>query len=229
MARRFWLPKALPELANLLNNFSAKISVYGDTLGMTPAQVTAAQDLCTHLLAAYNYGENSRATMQAVTQWRDLVFDGEPEGTAASPTPEFAAPPDLPFKRGTLQLFIKLRDQIVANNNYTTAIGEDLGVIGPEITPRPPEDVTPNLKVSTSSGDTVKIAGSMQRMSGMRITYKPTNGAVREVAFITTTPAEIYIAKDNDALPENGTIQAQFYRKNEPYGNPSAIYPVTLA
>lgn len=229
MARRFWLPSSLSEQVSLLNNFSAKITTYADTLGMTPAQVTAAQDLCTHLVAAYNYADNSRATMQGVTQWRDLIFEGQPEGTAASPTPEFPTPPDLPFKRGTMLQFIRLRDQIVANNNYTTAIGEDLGLIGPEITPKPPEDVSPNLKVTTTSGDTVKIAGSMQRMSGMRITYKPTNGAVREVAFITATPAEIYIAKDNDALPENGTIQAQFYRKNEPYGNPSAIYPVTLA
>ncbi len=229
MARRFWLPAALPELVNLLTNFSAKIGSYGETLGMLPAQVTSAQDLCTHLIAAYNYAENARATMQAVTQWRDLVFNGEPVGSSALPVPEFASAPDLPFKRGTLQLFIRLRDQIVANDNYTFAIGEDLGIVGPEITPKPPEDVTPNLKVSVSSGDTVKIGGSMQRMSGMRITYKPTNGAVREVAFITSTPAEIYIAKDNDALPENGTIQAQFYKKNEPYGNPSAIYPVTLA
>lgn len=72
MARRFWLPNALVEQVNLLNKFSAKIPTYAETLGMTPVQVTAAQDLCTQLVAAFNYADNARAAMQGVTHWRAI-------------------------------------------------------------------------------------------------------------------------------------------------------------
>jgi hypothetical protein len=229
MPRKYWLETSLADLANQLTNFSLKIATQGTVLGWTPAQVTAAQDLCTMLLTAYNYSEASKTTSQGVNNWREMVFNGEPVGASAGQAPAFMVATVLPYTRGGLQQFIALRDQIVANPNYTEAIGEDLGIVGAEIAPKPEGDITPNLKVTVTSGtDNVTVGGSMQGASAMQITYTPKGGVSRQVAFVTKTPVEITITKADPLEPENGSLQAQFYKKNELYGNPSAVYPITL-
>ena len=128
MARRPWWPATLADQISLITNFNSKIGSYATTLGWTPAQVTAALLIGAQMKDAAQYADASKATMQAVTQWRDLVFSGEPAGSPAMPIPTFAAPPDFDATRGNLQQFTRLRDQILSNNNYTSAIGEDLGV-----------------------------------------------------------------------------------------------------
>lgn len=229
MPRKFWLPSALADQITLFTNFKAKISSYATELGFTPAQVLAAQELCTQMISAYNYAEASRTTMQSVTQWRDLVFNGEPMGTPASAAPLFTPPADLTFTRGCVQQFMRLRDQIVANDKYTTAIGEDLGIVGPQVTPPSPESVSPNLKVSVTEGESVLVTGSMQGMNALRMVYTPKGGEPREVAFITSTPAGFTITKADPDKPENGELRAVFFKKNLPFGNPSPIYPITLS
>lgn len=229
MARKFWWPSTMADQVALLNNFSAKIGNYVTVLGWTAAQLTVAEALCAQMVSAFNYADASRATMQSVTQWRDLVFYGEPAGSSAMPIPEFTAVPDRTFVRGCVQQFTRLRDQIVANDNYTTAIGEDLGLLGPEITPPSPESVSPNLKITVTEGDSVTVAGSMKGMNAMKMVYTPKGGEPREVAFITSTPAGFTITKADPDKPENGELRAVFYKKNVPFGNPSPIYPITLS
>lgn len=229
MARKYWLASTLAAQLTQLTNFKLKIATQGEVLGWTPAQITAAQDLCTNLITALNYSEACKASAQAITNWREMVFTGEPVGALAGQPPAFPEPQALPYTRGGIYQFISLREQIVANPNYTDAIGEDLGIVGAESTPKPEEDVSPNLKVTVTSGtDNVTVGGSMQGMSAMAITYTPKGGVSRQVAFVTSTPVEIAITKEDPLEPENGTLQAQFYKKNEPFGSPSAVYPITL-
>lgn len=158
-----------------------------------------------------------------------MIFNGEPVGASAGPCPQFSPGPVEAFTRGGVQQFSKLRDQILANNNYTNAIGEDLGLIGAEITPPSPESVSPNLKISVTEGDTVTVSGSMQGMNALKMMYTPKGGTAREVAFVTSTPAGFTITKTQPGVPENGELRAVFYKKNLPYGNQSPIYPITLS
>ena len=229
MARRPWWPATLADQVVLLNNFSLKIGTYATTLGWTPAQVIAAALVCAEMRDAAQYADASRATMQAVTQWRDLVFSGEPEGSPAMPIPVFPASPAFDATRGNLHQFMRLRDQILANNAYTEAIGQDLGLVGAEISPISPESVAPSLKITVTDGDTVNVAGSMQGMNAMKLVYTPTGGTGREVAFLTSTPAGFTITKTDPTKPENGELRAFFYKKNAPYGTPSPNYPITLS
>ena len=126
MPRRFWWPSSLADQITLLNNFSAKIGSYSTVLGWTPAQLSAANGLCMDMVQAQAYAEASKLTMQSVTQWRDMIFNGEPVGSNAGPCPQFSPGPVEAFTRGGVQQFSKLRDQIISNNAYTSAIGEDL-------------------------------------------------------------------------------------------------------
>ena len=125
----------------------------------------------------------------------------------ASPTPEFAAPADLTFHRGCVDKLSKYRELMTANLNYTEAIGEDLMIIGDEITPVSP-NVEPALKIEKSNEpsfagtDSIVITGSMNKMNGVRIMYTVKGGVAREVGFFTSLPATVVITKTN-ANPQN--------------------------
>jgi hypothetical protein len=122
----------------------------------------------------------------------------------------------------------------MSNNGYTDVMGEALGLIGPEVTPIDPALTQPSLKMTVSGEssftgtDSVVISGSMQNNGAMKVMYTPKGGVPREVAFVTSLPATITITKTDASEPEAGSIQAQFYKKNQPVGSPSPNYPVTL-
>lgn len=229
MARKFWLPGAMPDQLVLIQNFRGKIALYETPLGFTPADITAAQALCDAFVDAYNFTEQCKTTMQSTTKWRDMIMYGEPIGTAAPAGPVFPAAPTKSYTRGVVNQFIQLRDRIVAAPGYTVSIGEDLGIVGAEVLPRPEQDVTPNLKTATSTGYWVNLSGSMQGMDALRVEYAPKGGTFKTVAFLTNTPGGFQIAPLAAGQPETGHIRAVFIKKNAEFGNYSADYPVTLS
>ena len=229
MPKKFWWASSLADQVSTVQNFMSKIGGYALPLGWTPAQVTAARNLCTAFIETYNFAEASRMTMQAVTQWRDLVFNGQPTG-GQIPSPPMFPIGDLPAAtRGVVTQFFALRDQIVANSGYTLAMGEDLGIVGAEITPLAPTDMTPSLKPTVSMGNTVNLAGSMQGMDALRVEYAPTGGSFSTVAFLTKTPGGFQIKPANPNQPETGVIRAIFIKKNEELGNFSPSYPIMVS
>lgn len=229
MAKNFWWPSAMPAQLVLIQNFRKKISNYTAALPLTAAQVTAAEELCDAFIGAFSATEQSRQTMVAMTAWRDEVFFGEPEGNPAPAAPVFAVVGAVTYTLGTVKQFFALRDLIVASPGYTEAIGEDLGIVGTETSPRAAEDVTPQLKAVTSTGYSVNISGSMQGMDAMRVEYAPKGGQFRTVAFLTNTPGGFSISPATPGQPESGHIRAVYIKKNEEFGNFSADYPVTLS
>ena len=167
--------------------------------------------------------------MLAATAWRDDVFFGEPTGNPAGRAPVFPVPSGATFTRGTVTQFIELRELIVALPAYTMAIGEDLGIVGAEITPRPTDEIVPVFKRVSASGHSVTLAGSMQGFDALRVEYAPKGGNFAPVAFLTNTPGSFQITPATPGGAEIGQIRAIYIRKNAEVGNYSANYPVTLA
>lgn len=229
MPVKFWWPTSMPAQLIVVQNLSAKIGGYAIALGLTPLQVTTLQGLCTAFVTAFNLTEQSRSTMQSMTQWRDIVFYGEPVGSAAGAPPFFPEPGEDALKRGTVQQIFAFRDLIVASPGYTQAIGEDLGIVGTEQPNRPSSDYTPELKTTTSIGYNVTVTGSMQGMDALKVEYAPKGGNFATVAFLTNTPGGFQITPATPGEPETGHIRAVFIKKNEVFGNYSADYPVTLS
>jgi len=229
MPRNFWWETTKADQYVQVQNFSMKIEGYAVPLGLSPAEVTDALGLCEAIMGAYTLTENSRATMQALTQWRDLVYTGEPEGSAAPAAPVFPVAGALTYKVGSVKLFFALRDRIVASAGYTTAIGEDLGIIGSESAARPESEVTPDLKPTVSNGNFVNLAGSMQGMDALRVEYRTGTGEFQTVAFLTNTPGGFQITPTTPNQPEIGFLRAVFIKKNEEYGNFSPTYQVTVS
>ena len=144
MARKNWWPTAIADQLVLVNNFATKIASYNLALPLTAPQVALAQGLCEAFVGAVNMTELARTTMQAMTQWRDLVLEGEPVGDPVPASPTFPAGGAVDYTRGTVPQFFKFRELILAAPGYTETIGQDLGLIGAEITPEPEGDVTPD-------------------------------------------------------------------------------------
>lgn len=229
MPRKFWWPTTIGDQSMLVLNFQNKIGGYAAVLGLTAAEVTAAETLCDSIVGSMSFTEGSRMTMLAVTQWRDIVLYGEPEGGNAPAPPVFSSGGAPAYKVGSVKLFFQLRDRIVSSPGYTTAIGEDLGLIGPENTERPASELTPNLRPTVTNGNYVNLAGSMQGMDALRVEYAPRGGQFSTIAFLTKTPGGFQITPTVVNQPETGMIRAVFIKKNEDYGNFSPNYPVTVS
>ena len=229
MARKPWWPGSASEQVVLVQNFQAKIGTYAAVLNLAAEQIAAAQSLCDAFLGAFNLADQSRLTMQAMTQWRDIVFFGEPFGEPAPVPPVFPVGGSPAYTRGVVKQFFAFRDMIVSLPNYTMAIGEDLGIIGPAITPVPEASVTPDLRTSVTNGNFVNLVGSMQGMDALRVEYAPQGGQFSTVAFLTKTPGGFTINSQDPNQPQNGQIRAIFIKKNADYGNYSPNYPVTVA
>ncbi len=229
MARGPWWPTVLAAQAVVAGNIKIKISNHATALSLTPADITEIQDTCGAFIAAFEYTNQSKGTMQGVTQWRERVFNGDPDVALAPAPPEFRTAPDIPFPQGVVVRIQRIRDRILLNKGYNQGIGEDLGLIGPEEAPKNPLTTRPELKTAAGNDYTVRLVGSMQSMEAMRVEWAPKGGAYRTVAFLTSTPANITITPEVPGKPESGSVRAVFVRKNQDFGQYSADYPVTVS
>lgn len=229
MPRLFWWPSTLAAQILLLQNFMAKIGGYKDALGLTTAQVEAAEALAKAIISAIDVANQCRAAMQAVTNWREIVLYGEPKGSEGPKAPVFPVIDGSAYTCGLVDQFFELRDQIVANKGYTVAMGEDLGFIGPETGGLVPSLTAPELKTVSTSKNFVTITGSMEGMPVMRVEYAPKGETYGSVAIVTNLPATFEVPMTNPDVPELGTIRTIFVKKNADFGNYSPNYDVTLA
>lgn len=229
MPRKYWWSGQMATQVSIMSNFRAKITGYATPLSMSPTEVADAIALCDSFLAAYNLANQSKATMQAMTQWREDVFNGDADGSDAPNPPEFPTGDDITYKRGVIEQFIAVRDRLVTAKGYTDAIGEDLMIIGAEISNLIPDNVQPELKTKTSNGYYISLSGSMQGMDGLRVEYARKGGNFAPVAFLTNTPGGFSVTPAVPGEPESGHIRAVFIKKNQEFGNYSADYPVTVS
>ena len=228
MKTRFWWPSAIDKQKSLLQNFFNKIENYEAALALTPAQVVAMQTVCEHAIAAFNYVEGCKTSMQAATAWRNEVMYGGPNGTPAPAAPTFPGNAPTDVKRGLINSFMRYRDYIVNLPGYDKSIGEDLGLIGAEITPTPEQDMRPELVTRATGSYNVALTGSMQGMDAMRIEYATGDGPYREVGLFTSKPGTVHIEPQNPGQPENGRLRAVFIKKSHVVGNYSPNYSVTI-
>ena len=115
----------------------------------------------------------------------------------------------------------------VGSNRACIGGNAPFGVVAP--TP-PPTDIAPNLKVTTSQGYEVNVAGTMQSMSGLRIQYKRQGGSGwATVGFLTNLPGSFEITPFAPGQSEMGNLRAIFIKKNVDFGDFSPEYPVTLS
>ena len=211
-----------------MKNFREQIGGFAVPLGLSPAQVAAIEAVCDAIIEGFNITEQCKATMRAMTAWRnDLLYSESTTVPVAAP-PEFAVYSAPPVTAGVVNQFFQFRDMVIALPGYSRSIGQALGIIGAQQTRPAPEEVAPEIKPVTSTGGWVNITGSMQGMDALRVEYAPRDGEFRPVAFLTNTPSGFQITPADPDKPEAGFIRTIFIRKSADYGRYSAICPVVF-
>jgi len=234
MSQKPWLRTSMPEQQVMFQNIRAKSDIYMSILPLTTTQVERLNLICDIYLNAYNFATQAKAAMEGVTNWRDNIFYGQPATTAAPPAPVFptATMPTGSFI-GIIEEFRKMVDLIKSSPGYTRAIGEDLMIVAPVAsgadTNAINNPIAPELKVSTSSGYNVTIAGSLKGMDAMRVEYRAKNGSWTLAGFFTNMPNQFVVSPQSPGEPEVGHVRGVFIRKSLPIGNPSPEYPVTVS
>lgn len=160
-----WLPKAEGALVVWFINFAAKFSGYAATLGMGLPETGAVNAD----LAALQYLVNMSATAKTRTEdindyKRQLIYGPGPIG--AYPTaPTFGAAPAQ-----VLANIIQRLDVIVArakaSPNYTTAMGEDMGIEAPASVPgADPLELVPAARPNSE----VEVGFNKQNYDGVHL------------------------------------------------------------
>ena len=188
-----WFPTNLQDRAAWFQNFVAQLTPLGTMLGFTAGEVTAiTQDNADFQSIAATTVELD-AFGSALRQFRVTLT----EGNIGDPQPQFpnesfAAPPNG-RPAGMFERIDDYVKRIRTAAAYTPEIGAALGII-PSPSPTPPGSVQPDLKVTTSTGFKVTVAGSMQVMDAIRVEYQR-NGSSgwNMAAFLTKMPGDFTI------------------------------------
>ena len=99
-----YLPKDEPSLVLWLDNYQAKLSTYGATLGIQQAELTALSPACTNFSTAINNMEAAKAALKNAVEAKNAA------------------------RVSNIALIRKANNKMKANNGYTDAIGEDMGI-----------------------------------------------------------------------------------------------------
>ncbi len=215
-----WMPTTMEGKLTMFTNVLSKVGNYELILPLTAALVTEIEEICANFINSFDFVEESRATRQAVTSWRDNLLYGEPVGDPLPAAPVFTNIGAVTGKIGIIPRFRQIRELIVASPGYTEAIGEDLMIVGNAEGPVPEANNVPELKLTVLPGYQVSLKASLKGNDQLRVEYKR-NGSDEWVLLdlLTSTPATLTISPQTPGQPESGQIRAIFRQEKANVGS----------
>ncbi len=225
-----WMPGTWPGKRAMLGQVKANIGQFQTELGLTPAEVTEIENFCNAANSVIDYHTNFLASSSGVTAWRDDAFAGE-QNTPVQPPPvpgAFVVPAGA--ENGMLATFRRWREQWVAADGYTQAIGETLMIVKPSGESLNPGDVTPTIQVTAAQtgyeigimvsdrGDAKMWDAYTRKKGGNWVKAGTFEGKAGNITITPTTPGD----------PEQIDVRVQLRYKNEDYGNVSQSATVTV-
>lgn len=228
-ARKYWFGETIDEQKNTVQNLSAKLPQYQAALALTNQEVADVQLLCAEFIATLNEVGNCAVSMKALTEWRNDVVYGEFTDKAAAAPPQFLQVPTPTVKSGIVAQLKMFRDGCLAKPGFTTEMGEDMGLLGQQISPRPPSQITPAFKVSAGENFTVTLNGNMQGFTAARVEYRTNGGTFAPIGFIQNSGGSVAVPTPTDVKPQAGEVRAVFVKQGQPYGNYSPNYSVVVS
>ena len=232
MKRQNYYPSRLAEQANWLENYAAKVAIYGATLGLTAGQITAtANDAkwCHYVIGTWLTAV--RAFSPSTTDAVDDVLTGG--GNLAVALPTFT-PPALPAGTaaqlpGALTRIFDLIGAMKRAAGYTEAIGTDMRIIGAE------DSVTAAAPRFTA--DAVQGAGSQSAVlkffkyghMGVHIESRRGNGPWEFLSVDTESPYMDERALLAAGQPEVREYRMRFWDKGTANGDWTDVVKLTVS
>lgn len=232
MKRQNYYPSRLSEQAAWLENYRLKMPIHGAALSQTPAEIAATvNDAGWGVYVLLTWLSAVRAFSPSTTDAVEDVLEGT--GSTAIVLPTFV-PPALPSGvtaalPGILTRIFGVVARIKTADGYNEIIGADLGVIGPEETPKDQPKFTPTLEQGTGC-QCVRLAFFKYGHMGVYIESRRGATGVWELLAIDTESPYL----DERPLLVAGTPEVREYRmrfwdKGTPNGPWTPVAAVTVS
>ncbi len=225
-----WWPPRKGDQVIWLYNCLAVWPTVGTTLGFTNAQVAKLSQLMLEMVTVMNEVDQCQIAMKAVNDWKNAVVFGPITNVTPPPSPLITTPATPTIGAGFFEQLKAWRAQVMASDKFTEAIGESLGFIGPVKQNLNPADAQPEFKVATATDYWVNFKGSLQGFKAVKVQYQRKGTATWEnVGYLTKTPGGLQISPAAPGTAEMGMVRCIFVDGNNPVGNYSPNYPVTIS
>jgi hypothetical protein len=203
MAKQDYIPKADGPLLAFHDNFKNQVAALAATFGLTTGEVTAVANRNSDMHTKFSDSQAAKATAQAK-----------------------AADKQVSFRTGVAETRA-LANRLKAHPSYTTALGEQLGIVGPEDT----TDLTnakPTLAAAAVTPGLVTIQFNKSISSGVRILSKRGSETSFTLLAIDTESPYIDTRANLAAGPETRQYQAQYLTGDDSIGLISDTLVVTV-
>jgi len=152
MTRNGFLPQTDADKTVWLNNFSTKIGTYAASVGITPAEITSINNDKAFYNYIINMHDSYKQTLNNLTAYKNLLKHAvAQQHLGAIPAAAAAGTPPAAVPEGIFDRISKFAQRIKASVNYTEAMGQDLGIIAPEVN-IDLSAMQPELKVKLDAG-----------------------------------------------------------------------------
>ncbi|MCU0432394.1 MAG: hypothetical protein MUC87_02940 [Bacteroidia bacterium] len=193
-----YLPTSDTDRVVWLNNFSNRLGQYRQALGMTTAEVNSyVADAAMLAYVIQLYDASSQYTQALSSIKRNLRSSSQQVAMPSLPVlPNIGSAP-ASVNSGIFNRLSQLVARIKVHAAYTTAMGQDLGIIAP-VVPFDPNTMQPNLSIRLESGYP-KIKWNKGMADGTKI-YVDRNDNLGFVLLKQTVKNTLL---DTQALPPN--------------------------
>lgn len=203
MARQDYVPDKDGDFLSFMNNFKTQVAALAATFGLTAGEVAAVDTD----YATFNTKLTTLNTKKAEQQ---------------------AAATDKQTTRKSVVSRVRaLGNRLKAHPSYTAALGQQLGIVGPEDT----TDLTqskPTLQAVSVNPGVVTIGFNKSISSGIRLLAKRGTEAAFTLLAIDTESPYVDTRANAAAGPETRLYQAQYILGDDPVGNLSDVLTVTV-
>ena len=231
MAKQRYYPTSEGSQIQWLKNYGQKFPIHGGTLGMGPEISPTGLDVAYAIFLLETWHPALQQDLKEATEHKKYMLDSPAAGEPLTPLPTgttFSPPTNvLP---GILTRLFEQVARIKVQAAYTAAIGDDLGIIGPDEAPK--DDLaTTTVKARTLDGSpnqVVELAFSKDGHEGVAIESRVNGGPWAQLGVDSRSP---YM--DNRPLQVPGQAETREYRlrywdKGIPNGNFTPVIKVTV-
>jgi hypothetical protein len=169
-----------------LDNFNAKLTFHFTTLELTAAEQTSVINDTAMWSFILDFSSQLRASSEEATAYKRILRSG-PDGPAGNvPSPPSGGTPPTVVDGDIFERIGRFVQRLKNHDNYTEAIGQDLGIIGPEST-FDPQSGMPALELRIVNGNQVQVRWVKGEFQGVRIEVDR-DGAGWDFLAIDTSP-----------------------------------------
>jgi hypothetical protein len=222
MAIRKRIPENEEEYDLMLETLAEKCPNYKTTLDISDAKLLMVSSSATAYHGWRLFKNQLSETKTSITQICKQLFEGDPkDALPALPDLTLTAPP-MPGKPGIEKQIDKFIGDIERHDNFTDAVGLDLGFYI-QTSDAAPEERTGDFKTKDFAGYGTDIIFSLKGSDALDLRWRVKGETTWNKERITSSPYRLEIPPDPNGLAVTLEMQGIFIEDSKPVGNWSDI------